>query len=150
MARAQTRGERALELSKRTVRAAGGVVVRTLEGGESEVLTVHRPRYGDWSLPKGKCDPGESDAACALREVREETGYSCSLESELAQIEYPDQKGRPKTVVYFSMEPLKGEFTPNDEVDELRWCRLDEAVALLSYPHDAEIVRAALEARREG
>jgi 8-oxo-dGTP pyrophosphatase MutT (NUDIX family) len=122
-------------------------VVRALPGDEPEVLAVHRPRYDDWSLPKGKCDPGESDAACALREVLEETGYACSLAGELTQIDYVDQKGRPKTVVYFLMEPLTGEFAPNSEVDELRWCRLDDAEALLTYPHDAEIARAALEAR---
>jgi 8-oxo-dGTP diphosphatase len=107
---------------------------------------VHRPRYDDWSLPKGKSDPGESDAECAAREVHEETGYLCTVGEELARIEYRDHKGRDKTVVYFLMEPDRGTFVPNDEVDAVRWCEADEAGALLTYPRDAEIVRGTLEA----
>src|ERR687895_190115 len=99
------------------VRAAGGVVWRRSDDGPVRILVVHRPRYDDWSLPKGKNDPGESDADCALREVREETGFSCRLGAELPSTSYRDNKGRPKTVRYWAMEPVSGEgtFTPNAE-----------------------------------
>ena len=119
-------------------------MVRRRESGDAAILAVHRPRYDDWSLPKGKCDPGESDAECALREVHEETGTRCELGPKLAEISYRDHKDRTKTVVYFVMEPREGTFTPNDEVDEIRWLTLSESRALLSYPRDAELARSAL------
>jgi 8-oxo-dGTP diphosphatase len=122
------------------VRAAGGVIVH-----EGRVAVVHRPRYDDWSLPKGKLDPGEGWEEAALREVEEETGMRCRLLGELSSTEYEDRKGRPKTVRYWRMA-VEGEpppFAPNDEVDELRWVTPDEAVALLSYPHDRELVADA-------
>ena len=108
------------------VRAAGGVVWREGDDG-IEVLLVHRPRYDDWSHPKGKCDSGESDEACALREVQEETGLDCELGEELAATSYRDRHGRPKRVRYWSMRPIGGEFAPIDEVDEVRWLPIDEA-----------------------
>src|SRR5215218_9682649 len=110
------------------VKASGGVVWRRGERG-LEVVVVHRPRYDDWSLPKGKLDPGEDWETAALREVVEETGLECRLLDELPSVEYRDNKGRPKTVRYWRMEPV-GEaapFTPNDEVDELRWATSAEA-----------------------
>jgi 8-oxo-dGTP diphosphatase len=120
-------------------RAAGGVVVRDLPGGP-EVAVVHRPRYDDWSLPKGKLRPGEDWEQAALREVREETGMSCELGEELAPARYHDRKGRPKLVRYWLMRPLEGEFAPGDEVDELRWLEPARAAELLDYPHDRELV----------
>lgn len=122
------------------VRAGGGVVVRRRADGSSEVLLVHRPRYDDWSLPKGKVDPGESDEQCARREVEEETGYRCRLGPEMAPTRYVDRKGRSKQVRYWRMEVAGGHFTPNDEVDEIRWLPLAEAVELLSYAHDVELL----------
>jgi 8-oxo-dGTP diphosphatase len=118
--------------------AAGGVVV----DGEGRVALVHRPRHDDWSLPKGKLDPGESFEQAALREVEEETGMRCSLEDELDPVRYRDNKGRPKVVRYWLMhvEDDTG-FEPNDEVDELRWVTPAEAAELLTYPHDAALVR---------
>jgi 8-oxo-dGTP diphosphatase len=116
------------------VKAAGGVVRR---GGR--IAVVHRPRYDDWSLPKGKLDPGESFEEAALREVREETGLECELGDELSPTQYHDRKGRSKIVRYWLMEPVGGEFEPNDEVDELRWLSPDEAAELLTYPHDKEL-----------
>ena len=80
------------------VRAAGGVVWRRNGAGPVEILLVHRPRYGDWSLPKGKCDKGESDEDCALREVEEETGWRCRLGPELPSTRYRDNKDRSKVV----------------------------------------------------
>jgi 8-oxo-dGTP diphosphatase len=118
------------------VKAAGGVVVR-----DGRIAVVHRPRYDDWSLPKGKLDPDESFEDAALREVREETGLHCVLGDELSSTFYDDRKGRSKIVRYWSMEVIEGEFEPNDEVDELRWLTPDDAGALLTYPRDVELVQ---------
>jgi 8-oxo-dGTP diphosphatase len=129
------------------VKASGGVVWRRGAGGTLELVVVHRPRYDDWSLPKGKLDAGESWEAAALREVEEEVGLRCRLGAELPPVYYRDNKGREKAVRYWLMEPEDGAvpFTPNDEVDEMRWVDVEQAVALLSYPHDAALVRAAEE-----
>jgi 8-oxo-dGTP diphosphatase len=126
------------------VRAAGGVVWRRDGDGSVRILVVHRPRYDDWSLPKGKADPGESDADCARREVEEETGLTCRLGDELPSTSYRDNKGRPKTVRYWAMEPLseEGRFVPNAEIDEIRWLPPADAVKLLSYAHDRPVVEA--------
>jgi len=124
------------------VKAAGGVVSRRAGGGV-ELAVVHRPRYDDWSFPKGKLDPGEGWEEAALREVWEETGLRCRLLCELAPVGYTDRKGRAKVVRYWLMEAHDGVFAANDEVDELRWLPPEEAERLLSYPHDLELVRAA-------
>ncbi len=125
------------------VRAAGGVVWRRDDGGAPELAVVHRPRYDDWSLPKGKLDPGEDWLEAALREVWEEIGLRCTPGDELPPVAYRDHKGRSKAVRYWMMEPEDGTFAPNDEVDEMRWMDVEAAAALLTYPHDAELVRAA-------
>jgi 8-oxo-dGTP pyrophosphatase MutT (NUDIX family) len=122
------------------IRAAGGVVVREREG-DLEVAAVHRPRYDDWSFPKGKLLSGEDWEAGALREVREETGLRCELGAELESATYLDRKGRRKLVRYWTMRPVDGEFEPGDEVDELRWLRLADAPATLTYEHDRELAR---------
>jgi 8-oxo-dGTP pyrophosphatase MutT (NUDIX family) len=124
------------------VRAAGGAVARVNEEGELEVAVVHRPKYDDWSLPKGKLDPGEGWEEAALREVEEETGLQAELGPPLGEARYLDQKGRPKLVRYWEMTPVGGEFHPNKEVDELRWLPLDEAAALLSYDRDRDLLAA--------
>jgi 8-oxo-dGTP diphosphatase len=124
------------------VNAAGGVVWRRA-GDDVEVLAVHRPRYDDWSLPKGKLDAGEGFEEAALREVEEETGLTCELGRKLPDVTYDDHKGRSKLVRYWTMTPDPGgdfNFTPNDEVDELRWVRVAEAGALLSYAPDRELI----------
>jgi 8-oxo-dGTP diphosphatase len=121
------------------VEAAGGVVL----DDEGRVAIVHRPRYDDWSLPKGKLDAGETFEEAAVREVEEETGMHCSLADELDPVRYRDNKGRPKVVRYWLMQVEDDPgFVPNDEVDELRWVTPGEAAELLSYPHDAELVRS--------
>jgi 8-oxo-dGTP diphosphatase len=117
------------------VLAAGGLVLR-----DGEIVIVHRPKYDDWSLPKGKLDEGEDFEQAALREVWEETGLRCTLGRELGDATYKDNKGRDKLVRYFEMHPEGGEFTPNDEVDELRWVPLGEAPDVLSYDFDRELV----------
>ena len=111
----------------------------------AEILVVHRPRYDDWTLPKGKCNPGESDEACALREVEEETGLVCELGDEVAVAEYEDGAGRPKRVRYFAMTPREGtEAAARNEVDAVRWLTPQEALETLTYLRDAEIVKRAL------
>jgi 8-oxo-dGTP diphosphatase len=124
-----------------TVYAAGGVVVRDGSDG-IRVLVVHRPQYDDWSFPKGKCEPGESDEECALREVEEETGLRCALGRELPSTSYVDSKGRPKLVRYWRMSVVGGELTFDYEVDGARWVSPREATALLSYARDAEVLAA--------
>ncbi len=127
------------------VRAAGGAVARAGRRGRAEILVVHRPRYDDWTLPKGKCNPGESDEACALREVEEETGLVCELGDEVAVAEYEDGAGRPKRVRYFAMTPREGaEAAARNEVDAVRWLTPQEALETLTYGRDAEIVKRAL------
>ena len=127
------------------IRAAGGVIVRPGSGGRVEILAVHRPRYDDWTLPKGKCDPGESDQACALREVEEETGLVCELGDEVAVVEYEDRAGRPKRVRYFAMTPREGaEAAADNEVDAVRWLTPQEALGTLTYRRDLEIAERAL------
>jgi 8-oxo-dGTP diphosphatase len=116
------------------VRAAGGVVIRS-----GRVLLVHRSRYDDWSLPKGKLHPDESWEDAALREVAEETGLRCELGEEVGRSHYVDGSGRDKEVRYFRMT-APGEPSPQNEVDELRWVPLGDAAALLSYQRDVELL----------
>ncbi len=127
------------------VRAAGGVVTRWNRDGVLEVVLVHRPRYDDWSFPKGKNLPGEPDESCAVREVEEETGLRCSLGRELPSARYRDRRGRPKVVRYWEMEPDGGVLAPTNEVDEARWVLLDDAPQLLRYEHDLALLDAVAE-----
>ena len=124
-----------------TVRAAGGVPVRKGNDG-LEVLVVHRPRYDDWTFPKGKCEAAEGAETCALREVREETGLVCALEDELPSTSYHDSKGRPKRVRYWRLRVVGGTLSFDHEVDDGRWVSPDEAEALLTYGRDLEVLRA--------
>ena len=127
------------------VKAAGGVVWRRA-GDTIAIAIAHRPRYDDWSLPKGKLDAGEGWEEAALREVEEETGMRCRLGDELEPVTYQDRKGRDKVVRYWLMEPEDDtDFVPNDEVDQLRWLAPPEALELLSYTHDRELVQSAAE-----
>jgi 8-oxo-dGTP diphosphatase len=119
------------------VDAAGGVVER-----DGRVLLVHRPRYDDWTFPKGKLDPGESFEDAALREVEEETGVRCTLGRELPATRY-EVNGRPKLVRYWLMAPeTELDFAPNDETDDLRWVTPDEARGLLTYDRDRDVLAA--------
>jgi 8-oxo-dGTP diphosphatase len=119
------------------VDAAGGVVER-----DGRVLLVHRPRYDDWTFPKGKLDSDESFEDAALREVEEETGIRCTLGRELPSTSY-EVNGRPKLVRYWLMAPdAELEFEPNDETDDIRWVTPDEARALLTYDRDRDVLAA--------
>jgi 8-oxo-dGTP diphosphatase len=123
------------------VRAAGAVVRRAGPSGV-EVLLVHRPRYDDWTFPKGKAEAGESDEETAAREVEEETGLRGTLGAELPSSHYRDSRGRDKVVRYWTMRPEDGAFEPHREVDEVRWVPVEEAATQLSYDRDREILEA--------
>jgi 8-oxo-(d)GTP phosphatase len=122
------------------VRAAGGVVRHAGPNGE-EVLLVHRPRYQDWTFPKGKAHPGETDEETALREVEEETGLTCGLGDELPSTTYRDSRDRQKVVRYWTMRVESGSFEPHREVDEVRWVRRGSVEAELSYDRDHDVIR---------
>ncbi|SFP24864.1 8-oxo-dGTP diphosphatase [Amycolatopsis arida] len=126
--------------SRPEVRAAGAVLWRPAAGGP-EVAVVHRPRYDDWSLPKGKLDPGETAPVAAAREVAEETGFRAVLGRYLWRVEYDVADAR-KTVDYFAARSGGGRFTPNEEVDELRWLPADRADAALTHAGDVAVLRA--------
>ena len=125
------------------VRAAGGVITRAGAGGEPELLVVHRPKYDDWTFPKGKLEAGESDEQAAGREVEEETGLRCQLGHEVGTTSYTDNHGHQKTVRYWTMAADGGAFSPNSEVDEVRWLPLDEASTLLTYERDRRLLATA-------
>lgn len=117
------------------------MITRAGAEGEPELLVVHRPKYDDWTLPKGKAEPGEPDEECALREVEEETGLVCELGPEVAVSEYEDAAGRPKRVRYFQMTPQEGaEAAPQNEIDDVRWLKRQRALDTLSYARDRAIV----------
>lgn len=125
-----------------TLRAAGAVLWRD-GAGRPEVALVHRPRYDDWSLPKGKLKSGETAAHAAAREVAEETGFSCVLSRFLHRVRYSIATVRgeaAKQVDYFAARARGGAFAANDEVDELRWLDVDRARQRLSYPHDLPVL----------
>jgi 8-oxo-dGTP diphosphatase len=126
------------------VRAAGGLVRRMTKTGEPQIAVIHRPRHHDWSLPKGKLDPGESWLDAAVREVEEETGFRVRPRRRLGNTRYRDGKGRDKVVRYWIMDLADDEngkdFVPNREVDKLRWITPAEANELLTYEHDRALV----------
>lgn len=124
------------------VRAAGGVVTRR-HLDELQVLIIHRPKYADWSFPKGKLDPGESYEDAAEREVTEETGLVAARDYELPAVHYRDTRDRAKLVRYWMMHVQEDaqEFSPNSEVDEIRWCGPAEALRILTYERDRELLR---------
>jgi 8-oxo-dGTP pyrophosphatase MutT (NUDIX family) len=119
------------------IRAAGAVLHRA-----GRVAVVHRPQYDDWTLPKGKLDPGEDESEAAVREVEEETGYVGSIERDLGTIGY-DVVAGTKTVRYFLMAADDGGRPLAKDVDEVRWVGIDEAAAILTYDRDREVLERA-------
>jgi 8-oxo-(d)GTP phosphatase len=129
---------------RRTVHAAGAVLWREADpvGDDPsglEVAVVHRPHHRDWSLPKGKFDPGETRADAAVREIAEETGFAAVLGRHLRTVRYP-VNGDDKVVEYWSARAGEGAFSPGDETDELRWLHPAEAAGLLSYESDRAVL----------
>lgn len=132
------------------VRAAGAVLWRAAPGGGIELAVLHRPRHDDWSLPKGKLDPGETELEAAVREVAEETGCAVEVGAALGEVRYQvgvAEARADKVVAYWAMRATEGTFTPTREVDALRWLPPEDALAWLTYARDRELVRRFL-ARR--
>ena len=135
--------EEAGEIAIFDVRAAGGVISRDA-GTDLELVIVHRPRYDDWTFPKGKAESGETDEQTAHREVLEETGFDCELGDELPSVTYRDHKDRSKIVRYWVMHVQSGTFEVNEEVDALEWVSPVEAGERLTYDHDVDVLSAFL------
>src|ERR1700716_898860 len=122
------------------IRAAGGDVYRAEQSGETQFAIIHRPAYDDWTLPKGKVEPDETPEDCALREVKEETGFKCELVRPLGCTAYVDRRGRDKVACYWVMEVRGGRFRPGIEVDKLVWLPVAQAVKRLTYGRDKTLV----------
>ena len=136
----------AVKAMQKTVPAAGAVLWRRSgepvgdEPAPVEVAVIHRPRYDDWSLPKGKLESGETEPLTALREVAEETGYTAQLGRRLGTVTYPIQQGT-KRVWYWAAKATGGDFAPNGEVDKLVWLPIDAAMEQLQYPYDRKVLQ---------
>jgi 8-oxo-dGTP pyrophosphatase MutT (NUDIX family) len=125
-----------------TVEAAGGVVWRDRRG-QFELLLVHRPAFDDWSFPKGRrqaCDRSLADTA--RREVREETGWTAAMGTELLTIEYVDRKGRHRHATYWEMRALEGKFRATREIDASRWVAADRVHQVLTFERDRQVLAA--------
>jgi len=129
----------ARDIQLRPELAAGGLLWRR-QGNETEILIVHRPRYGDWAFPKGRLDQGESLLQCGIREVEEETGFVARVGRKLAQVAYRKPNGKQKKVALWAMTPVAGSFTPNHEVDKIKWLPIDRAAKRLTYKADRRLV----------
>ncbi|MFN2452581.1 MAG: NUDIX domain-containing protein [Candidatus Dormibacteria bacterium] len=135
----QLAGRVADRLSLGSVRAAGGVVLRRT-GRADELVVVHRPHHGDWSLPKGKQEPGESLEATALREVEEESGLRCTLDLPLGCTAHPLGDGTTKVVWWWTMHQVAGELTAGTETDEVTWLQRDRARGILTHAGEQELI----------
>ena len=121
------------------IRAAGGIVIRSVSSGRFEVACIYREARGDWTFPKGKLDKGETFEQAALREVWEETGMHCQVIRFAGTTNYTHRKGKHKIVAYYLMSVAAGEFAPNDEVDELVWLPLEQVREHLTWDRDQEL-----------
>lgn len=131
-----------LPSSSRVILAAGGLVWET--AAQERLCIIHRPRYDDWSLPKGKWEVGESLEECAVREIFEETACRVALGPFLDIVRY-SVKGASKFVFFWHMTLAeRGRFTSNEEVDRMEWVRPEEAMARFTHEHERELVRRHL------
>ena len=121
------------------IEAGGGVIV-DMSKGKPRYLLIHRPRYDDWSLPKGKLNQREKHRDAALREVKEETGLVCDVLAKLSPVNYITPNGKPKRVKYWLMRAVSGEFVRNDEVDAVTWVKRTQAMSLLTHVHDQAVL----------
>ena len=127
------------------IRAAGALLWRERSAGEIEIALVHRPSYGDWSLPKGKIDENETALACAYREVFEETGIKARFTRQLGTVEYEDNNTQ-KRVKYWVAQALgTSDFVANEEVDQLRWLKPSDSIELATHQSDKEMIERFLE-----
>ena len=124
------------------IEAAGGVIV-DVSRDKPHYLLIHRPRYDDWTFPKGKLDRGEKHRDAALREVKEETGLNCEVITKLSPTRYRTQNGNPKRVRYWLMRPTSGSFVRNDEVDAVTWLKRRAAMAILTHEYDRVLLTEA-------
>ena len=121
------------------IEAAGGVVV-DMSKNKPRYLLIHRPRYNDWSLPKGKRNEGETHHDAALREVKEETGLVCDVLAKLSPVNYTTPNGNAKQVKYWLMQTRSGDFVKNDEVDDVSWVKRSKAISMLTHVHDQAVL----------
>ena len=121
------------------IEAAGGVVV-DMSKNKPRYLLIHRPRYNDWSLPKGKLNEGETHHDAALREVKEETGLVCDVLAKLSPVNYTTPNGNAKQVKYWLMQTRSGDFVKNDEVDDVSWVKRSKAISMLTHVHDQAVL----------
>jgi 8-oxo-(d)GTP phosphatase len=121
------------------IRAAGALLWRENSELKIEIALIHRPRYDDWSLPKGKIEEGESSLRCAFREVIEETGITSQFGRELGSVEYKEPAGL-KCVKYWAAKALTDEFLPNEEVDEIKWLNPEDALTRATHRSDRTII----------
>ncbi len=131
------------ERFRASIKAAGGVLYRPNDDGDREFLLVHRPRYDDWSLPKGKLDRREGFLEAGLREVREETGIQANYPIEIGSVGYETDAGNRKVVRWWLMEAVGGKFRPNSEVDAVAWLNFRKANKRLQYTNDQKVLRRA-------
>ena len=125
------------------IEAAGGLLQRDSPRGK-EVLVIHRARYDDWTLPKGKLQPGERWQEAAAREVGEETGYQAEVTGFAGSVSYT-VRGVPKVVRFWHMAPVGDrEFRPSEEVDQVEWLTAQEAIERLTYPKESDLVQDAM------
>ncbi len=131
----------ASECGPPTILAYGGVVWEHDDRGRTIVAVVHRPRYDDWSFPKGKVEPGEAATATAVREVEEETGLRCTIGAHLGEVSYPTSSGAHKVVGYWAMQVVHRQPRPADaEVDVVDWWTVEDAADRLTHPQDRELL----------
>ncbi len=137
------------KIKKSVIQAAGGIIWKE-DGTEKKLAVVHRHKHNDWSLPKGKVNPGESWKKAAQREVLEETGYLGKLQNYAGSISYL-LNGKPKIVLFWHMDVITEDPEKmNGEVDEVRWLTIEEATKLLDYPDEAVLIRSDPIKRKKG